>query len=72
MLKHIRHLQFCHMSMKGMDVVVTEGYITYKEVQKLKFCENCTRRKGNKHSFITNYRIFQNNFYISSFLKIFP
>lgn len=45
------HSRLGHMSIKGMKVLVKEGYINEKEVTDLSFCESCVLGKSHKQSF---------------------
>lgn len=45
------HSRLGHMSVKGMNVLVKEGYIPKKEVGDLKFCEECVLGKSHKQSY---------------------
>ena len=41
------------MSLKNLNVVVKDGYLSNKEVDKLEFCETCVLGKSHKQSFPT-------------------
>jgi len=47
------HSRLGHMSLKNMNVLVKEGYLSGKEVDKLEFCESCVLGKSHKQSFPT-------------------
>ena len=47
----IWHSRLGHMSLKNLNVLVKEGYLSNKEVDKLEFCETCVLGKSHKQSF---------------------
>ena len=45
------HSRLGHMSLKGMNILVKDGYLNEKDVKTLEFCENCVLGKAHKLSF---------------------
>ena len=45
------HSRLGHMSLKGMDILVKDGYLNEKGVKTLEFCKNCVLGKSHKLSF---------------------
>lgn len=52
-MTEIWHSRLGHMSLNNMDILVKEGYMSKKEVNKLGFCESCVLGKSHKQSFPT-------------------
>ena len=40
-----------HLSQKGLDLLVKEGYLESKDIDTLEFCEDCVLGKAQKQSF---------------------
>lgn len=45
------HSRLGHMNLKSMKILAKEGYVHEKEVDELKFCEECVLGKSHKQSF---------------------
>lgn len=45
------HSRLGHMSLKNMNLLGKEGYLSSKEVHTLDFCEECVFGKNHKQSF---------------------
>lgn len=45
------HSRLGHLSQKGLDLLVKEGYLESKDIDMLGFCEDCVLGKAQKQSF---------------------
>lgn len=45
------HSRFGHISQKGLERLVKEGYLEESDIKKLEFCESCVFGKAHKQSF---------------------